>query len=251
MSRSYKDNLRKAADLIKGAHQVVAFTGAGISVESNIPPFRGPQGIWSKVDPKFADIIFFKKHPLESWRVIKKVFFDPIKDAHPNDAHRCLAKMEQKGLLHGVITQNIDNLHQKAGSKKVIEFHGNTRQLVCVECGAVYEVTDQLLADLPPKCSNCNGILKPDFVFFGESIPYEAIAFSQKSVQDADVWLVIGTSGEIYPASLLPIEAKQHGAWIIEVNIKPSNYTDQITDVFLQGAATKVLKDLCAQLGID
>ena len=243
--------IRQAAHAIRHADKVVAFTGAGISVESGVPPFRGPEGIWSKIDPSFADIHFFRSKPEESWPKIKEVFFDHIGKAKPNNAHFCLAAMESARLLIGIITQNIDNLHQKAGSKKVVEFHGNTRDVICLGCGKKYPVTPRMLAKLPPKCPHCGGLLKPDFVFFGEPIPIDAMQFSTWAVRQADVWLVIGTSGEIYPASLFPMDAKRYGATIIEVNTEPSNYTNTITDIFLQGPASRVMQDLCMALGIS
>ncbi len=243
--------IRQAAHVIRHADKVVAFTGAGISVESGVPPFRGPDGIWSRIDPSFADIRFFRSKPGESWPRIKEVFFDHIGKARPNEAHFCLAAMESAMLLHGIITQNIDNLHQKAGSRKVVEFHGNTRDVVCLQCGNRYPVTADMLADLPPKCPDCGGLLKPNFVFFGEPIPVDAMQFSNWAVRQAGVWLVIGTSGEVYPASLFPMDAKRYGAKIIEINTEPSNYTNTITDIFLQGPASSVMHNLCKALGIS
>jgi len=249
--QAFKENLRRAAHMIRQAEHVVAFTGAGISVESGVPPFRGPDGIWSRIDPGFAEIGFFRSKPEKSWPRIKEVFFDHIGRAKPNNAHFCLSAIESAGLLHGIITQNIDNLHQKAGSKKVIEFHGNTRDVVCLDCAGRFTVTDQLLTVLPPKCPSCGGLLKPDFVFFGEPIPHDAMRFSEWAVKNAGVWLVIGTSGEVYPASLFPIEAKREGAKIIEVNTSPSNYTKNITDIFLRGPASETLNELCKELGVN
>ena len=245
------ERLRLAADMIRKADTVVAFTGAGISVESGVPPFRGPDGIWSRIDPEFADIRFFRSRPAESWPRIKQVFFDHIGKARPNPAHFCLARMEEAGILHGVITQNIDNLHQKAGSKNVVEFHGNTRDVLCLDCGNRYPVTAKMLETLPPTCPKCGGLLKPDFVFFGEPIPTGAMQYAMWAVRQAAVWLVIGTSGEIYPASLFPMDAKEYGAKIIEVNTSKSNYTKSITDVFLQGPASVVMQALCKELGMD
>jgi len=232
------NNYKKAADIIKNSKFPVAFTGAGISVESGIPPFRGPTGLWSKYDPKILDIDFFIQNPAESWRYIKEIFYDYMGNTQPNDAHKFLAWLENIGKLRGVITQNIDNLHQKAGSKNVIEFHGTASQMECIDCKRKFPSDSISLENLPPLCPECQGILKPDFVFFGEPIPPKAFEESIKLCENADCLIVVGTTGEIMPASQLPILAKQNGAKIIEINIEPSNYTNTITDIFLNDKAT-------------
>lgn len=238
------NDIKQAAELIKSAKHLIAFTGAGISVESGIPPFRGKNGIWNKYDPKVLELSFFMQNPKESWQNIKQMFFEVLQKPKPNEAHLCLNKLEKKSFLKSIITQNIDNLHYLAGNKNVIEFHGNTRDLICLDCGNVQQYSDIDLDDLPPRCSKCNGILKPDFVFFGENIPADAYNKSHQEVEKADVVLVIGTSGVIYPASILPELAKQNGAKIIEINLEPSTYTSSITDVFLQGRATEICSEL-------
>ncbi len=232
------NNYKKAADIIKNSKFPVAFTGAGISVESGIPPFRGPTGLWSKYDPKILDIDFFIQNPAESWKYIKKIFYDYMGNTQPNDAHKFLAWLENIGKLRGIITQNIDNLHQKAGSKNVIEFHGTASQMECIDCKRKFPSDSISLENLPPLCPECQGILKPDFVFFGEPIPPKAFEESIKLCENADCLIVVGTTGEIMPASQLPILAKQNGAKIIEINIEPSNYTNTITDIFLNDKAT-------------
>ena len=232
------NNYKKAAEIIKNSNFPVAFTGAGISVESGIPPFRGPTGLWSKYDPKILDIDFFIQNPAESWKYIKEIFYDYMGNTQPNDAHKFLAWLENIGKLRGVITQNIDNLHQKAGSKNVIEFHGTASQMECIDCKRKFPSDSISLENLPPLCPECQGILKPDFVFFGEPIPPKAFEESIKLCENADCLIVVGTTGEIMPASQLPILAKQNGAKIIEINIEPSNYTNTITDIFLNDKAT-------------
>lgn len=240
--------MEKAAKAIKNANRVVAFTGAGISVESGIPPFRGKAGIWSQHDPSCLDIQFFQSEPEAAWAEIKTIFYDHIAHAQPNAAHFALAKMEEQGFLQGVITQNIDYLHQEAGSKDVVEYHGCSQRLVCLKCGAVEQVGDKDFETLPPRCATCNEILKPDFVFFGEAIPTHAHKRAVSETLRADVWLVVGTTGEVMPASSLPLEAKKNGKTIIEINIQPSAYTDEVTDIFLEGRATEVLKALLEEL---
>lgn len=238
------DQLNKAAELIRHSSRTVAFTGAGVSVESGIPLFRGENGLWSKYDPGFLDINYFRHYPEESWRLIKEIFYDFFGKARPNEAHYALAKLEQSGYLQSIITQNIDNLHQEAGSKEVYEFHGNSRSLICQRCSKYYAAKNVDLTTLPPRCSNCNGVLKPDFVFFGEPIPEPAKTNSFNECLQADVFVLIGTTGEIMPASLIPYEAERNNKKIIEINVAPSNYTHMITDIFLEEKASIVMQKL-------
>ena len=238
----------KAVEIIKNSDRVTGFTGAGISVESGIPPFRGENGLWSKYDPIFLDIGYFKNHPLESWKLTKKIFFDFFGEAKPNRGHTGLAEMEENAYLDAIITQNIDNLHQESGSKKVYEVHGNSRELICINCGSKVQVTEEYLNNLPPKCKKCGGLLKPDFVFFSEPLYEPDTTKSFIEAEISDVFLVIGTTGEIMPASKIPIIAKNNGATIIEINVKKSNYTDYITDIFLNGKATEVIDELVKAL---
>jgi len=236
--------LEEAAELIKHSSRTVAFTGAGISVESGIPPFRGNSGLWSKFDPVFLDINYFHQYPEKSWKLIKEIFYDFFGKAKPNPAHYALAEMENLGLLDSIITQNIDSLHQNAGSKEVYEFHGNSRNLICMNCYDRYLAENTDLSTLPPICKNCGTYLKPDFVFFGEPIPEPANTKSFAEIKNANVFILIGTTGEIMPASLIPYEASKNKKKIIEINIEPSNYTNTITDIFLQGRATKMMQKL-------
>ena len=242
--QSKYNGLYQAAELLKNSSHTTAFTGAGISVESGIPPFRGENGLWSKIDPIFLDSSYFEKYPDKSWRLIKDIFYEFFGKAKPNAAHYALAELENKGLLRAIITQNIDNLHQEAGSKNVIEFHGTSKSLICTNCGKQVEAKEELLNILPPKCKTCSGILKPDFVFFSEPIPEPANSRSFREAEIADVFILIGTTGEIQPASMIPIIAKNNGTQIIEINIEKSNFTNSITDVFLEGKATEIMKNL-------
>ena len=236
--------LTQAANLIRKAKYAVAFTGAGISVESGIPPFRGENGLWNTTDPIFLEIDFFNKKPLQSWQKIKEIFYDKLGDAQPNIAHEMLAKMEKRSFLETVITQNIDHLHQKAGSKYVYELHGTYKQLVCMECSSEYDMSFADLNYLPPTCFVCKGILKPDMVFFNEPIPPFAKKRSFEEAAKADVLIIIGTNAEVLPAAKIPEVAKENGAKIIEINIKPSHFTDTVTDVFLQMKATEAMTEI-------
>jgi len=235
--------LKEAAQLIRQSHKTVAFTGAGISVESGVPDFRGPDGLWSKYDPKLLELDYFYSHPKECWEVIKKIFYEFLEDTQPNDAHLVLAWMEEKGLLQGIITQNIDNLHYQAGSKNVVEYHGNTRLLYCRRCDR-YQEANLSQMDFPPICKICGTILKPDFVFFGEPIPVKALKGVGELLEYLQVMLVIGTTGVVYPAGMIPKIAQGQGAKIIEINIEKSEYTDTITDIFIQQPASQALRNL-------
>jgi len=238
--------IKQATNLIRSAKRVSVFTGAGISVESGIPPFRGEDGLWAKYDPIILDLDFYHKRTNESWPIIKELFFDFFGKAKPNAAHLVLAEWEQGGIIEEIITQNIDNLHQEAGSKKVYEFHGTANSFICTKCDTIYKVSDLILTNNAPYCKrkSCKGLLKPNFIFFGEGIPPKAYEASLYAAQHSDVFIIVGTTGEIMPASQIPIIAKQNGAKIIEINIKPSNYTHSIVDIFLQGKASSILKQL-------
>lgn len=236
--------IENAAFRLQQAKRAIAFTGAGISVESGIPPFRGPGGLWSKYDPGCLELEYFLRYPVEAWMVIKEIFFDHFGGARPNLAHQVFAQLENEGFLVGVITQNIDHLHQLAGSQHVIEFHGNNQYLICLNCGYRVKAAPSIFEHLPPICVECSSVLKPDFVFYGEGIPEASFERAYAEAQQADVWLVAGTTGEVMPACGMPIEAKRNGAAIIEINISPSEFTDTITDIFLRGKASEVLDEL-------
>ncbi len=225
--------IQEVSEIIKNAKHLISFTGAGISVESGIPPFRGESGIWNRYDPQLLDIDYFMSNPEKSWGAIREIFYDFFEVAKPNRAHEVLAAMEKKGLLKAVITQNIDNLHFDAGSEEVYEFHGNSQKLRCTKCDSLYLAKETDLSNLPPKCPKCGGLLKPDFIFFGEGIPPVAYSKSFEAAQKADVVIVIGSTGEVMPACHVPIMAKQHGATIIEINPGESAFTRQITDYHL------------------
>jgi NAD-dependent deacetylase len=236
--------MSRAVELLRSSSHTTAFTGAGVSVESGIPTFRGEGGLWEKIDPVFLHTGYFSEHPRQSWELIRSLFYDFFGKAEPNEAHYAMAALEGKKLLDVVITQNIDDLHRRAGSREVIEFHGTSRRLVCTRCGKRYDASEELLRVLPPGCPDCSGVLKPDFVFFGEPIPEPARSRSFREAEIANVFLLIGTTGEIQPASTIPVVAHDNDAKIIEINVAKSHYTDAITDVFLEGRATEVMKRL-------
>ena len=179
-----KQLLHKAAQHLRGAKYGLVFTGAGISVESGIPPFRGENGLWSKYDPKYLELEYFFQNPKACWEILKEIFFQFMAETQPNSAHVAIAELEKQGIIKAVITQNIDNLHQRAGNKVVHEFHGTIREFVCLECGKIHLSADISLESLPPTCATCQGILKPNIIFFSEMIP---IQVSQLSFAAAEI----------------------------------------------------------------
>lgn len=235
--------MKEAIEIIKNARSGVVFTGAGVSVESGIPPFTGAGGLWNQYDPKFIELDFFYADPKRSWEEMKKIFFTCMDEAQPNKAHQVIAQLEKRGGFQGVITQNIDGLHQKAGSQNVQEFHGTIQRMHCINCGKRYATSEVNLEEVPPHCA-CGGVLKPDFVFYGEGIPPGVYEKSQEMIWAADVVLIVGTAGQVMPACSLPIIAKQNGAKIVEINPRPSSYTDTITDAYVALPATQFFAEL-------
>ena len=233
----------EAIKMIIQAQTGVVFTGAGVSVESGIPPFTGAGGLWNQYDPKFIELDFFYSNPKRSWEEMKKIFFTCMDEAKPNKAHEVIAQLEKRGGFQGVITQNIDGLHQKAGSKNVQEFHGTIHQMHCISCGRKYKTEDVSLEQLPPTCF-CGGILKPDFVFYGEGINTSVYNTSAEMAASCDVMIIVGTAGQVMPACSLPLAAKQYGTKIIEVNTLPSAFTDSVSDYFYQVKATEFFAEL-------
>jgi NAD-dependent deacetylase len=233
--------IQRAANDILNSKKTIAFTGAGISVESGIPDFRGAQGLWQKYDPEeYAHIHAFYSNPDKVWLMLKDMF-TLVMGAKPNPAHIGLAELEKMGYLSSIVTQNVDGLHQAAGSKNVIEFHGSHRTLSCLKCSTKIDGLSLTPEDLPPRCSRCSSLLKPDVVFFGEPIPWEAQAISFKESKSCSMVMVIGTSAVVYPAASIPITAKERGATIIEINMEPTPLTDQISDYLICGAAGEIL----------
>lgn len=240
--------IQKAAGEILHSKKTIAFTGAGISVESGIPDFRGAQGLWQKYDPEeYAHIHAFYSNPERVWLMLKDMFA-LVMSAKPNPAHYGLAELERMGLLSSIITQNVDGLHQAAGSHKVVEFHGSHRTLTCLKCSTTMDGSSLKMEDLPPRCSRCSSLLKPDVVFFGEPIPWEAQSISFKESNSCSLVLVIGTSAVVYPAASIPITAKERGATVIEINMERTPLTDQISDYLLAGSAGEIVPALVEEV---
>jgi len=238
---SEKD-LDLAVEALLDASYVLALTGAGISTESGIPAFRGSQGLWERYDPEeYAHISAFLENPKKVWGMLKELY-GIMKGAQPNPAHKALALLEEHGLLKGVITQNVDGLHQRAGSKRVIEFHGNGETLICLSCGRVFHA-EEVLQDLPPTCP-CGGLLKPQVVFFGEPIPPQALDEAFQEADRCDLMLVVGTSAQVYPAAQLPYKVAERGGRIVEINLEETPLTRELSTIFLKGSASQILPRL-------
>lgn len=236
MTNRYLPINAAAIEITSAKNNTIALTGAGISIASGIPPFRGPGGVWEKYDvEEYGTIDAFYRRPEKAWEMLK-VFLDVIKKARPNNAHLALARLETLGYLRTVITQNVDGLHQEAGNTRVIEFHGNNRWIVCLKCNHRYPAAEVSITTLPPYCT-CGGVLKPDAVFFGEKIPSEALSSSFAEANNCSVALVIGTSAIVEPAASIPFIARRAGAKIIEINPERA----MSSDIYLQGPAEEIL----------
>jgi len=242
------DLIKKAADDLAAAGKVTALTGAGISTESGIPPFRGKGGLWERFDPmEIAHIDALTRDPARVWRILVKEMKTIVDTAAPNDGHRGLAKLEEMGKLDTVITQNIDGLHQAAGNSDVIEFHGTFAWQRCMDCSRKYPTQEVDVSQIPPLCI-CGGILRPDVVFFGEMIPQDALWRSRQVASDCDMMLVVGTSAVVQPAALMPVIAKEGGAKVVEINPERTPLTDEISDYLIMGGAGEVMNQIIEKL---
>lgn len=245
--------IRHAAETLVRARKAVALTGAGLSVESGIPPFRGPGGIWTKYgEPPMDGYQRFLRDPAEAWRERlsprvdwMRALGEAVRKAKPNPGHLALAELERRGHLAALITQNIDDLHRQAGHAQVLEIHGNHRLLRCLACNARYEPDAIAVdpADLPPRCPGCAGIVKGDIVVFGEPIPADVLRACFRAVESADCMLVAGTSATVYPAAEFPYEVLRAGGVVIEVNPDESELTRAAT-ISLRGPGGPVLSRL-------
>jgi len=239
--------IEKLKQMVSGAKRLVAFTGAGISAESGIPTYRGDNGVWHKYNPTiYANIEYFLEDSTYYWNFFKDVRYPALKHARPNKAHSVLAGLEESGILSAVITQNIDGLHQMAGSRRVLELHGNTRRISCLDCKRLYtmdEVYHQIQTQLPPPCSKCGGYLKPEVVFFGEQLPPGVMNASVEEVRKCDLFLVVGSSLVVQPAASLPVMARESGVSIVIINKDPTPL-DSIADLVFHRAASEILEQI-------
>jgi NAD-dependent protein deacetylase/lipoamidase len=239
----------EAAALLHRARAGIAFTGAGISVESGIPHFRGEGGLWTKFDPyTVAHIDTFRRDPKDYWTYSLN---HRRSDAAPNPAHRAVAELQRRGHLCAVVTQNTDGLHQQAGSGQVIELHGSSHRVVCLDCAARYprDQVDRMNREhCPPSCPACGGrFLKPTVVLFGEALPVEALHQAQALAMAADVLLVVGSSLQVYPAAGIPRLARQHGADLCIINAEPTPF-DDLASVVIHGKAGEILPQVLSRM---
>ena len=237
---SREDQLDALAWELAKRRTVVALTGAGISVDSGIPDFRSAGGLWERFDPmEYATIEAFEDDPRRVWQMFAELQA-LVTSARPNPGHDALARLEYAGVLDGIVTQNVDNLHQEAGSRNVVEFHGNGSKLRCLRCDALMEPPAGWEPAAGPPLCGCGSVLKPDVVLFGEAIPPEALVRAAELAEGCRAMLIVGTSATVAPASLLPLVARRNGALLIEVNLVPTEITD-LCDVALHDGASRCL----------
>lgn len=244
------EEIRRAAQTLLSSRYPMALTGAGISVESGIPPFRGPGGLWTKYgEPPMDGYQRFLKDPKKAWEERlspqgpSKEIWETLGTADPNPGHQALCELEQMGILRCLITQNVDNLHRRAGSINLVEIHGNYTLIRCIECHSRFPAAEVPLHTLPPQCPNCGGILKSDTVSFGEPIPPDALEKCFSETQLCDCMIVAGTSATVYPAASFPLAVREKGGNLIEVNLYESEITPLCT-VSLRGPSGQLLKNL-------
>jgi NAD-dependent deacetylase len=243
-------SVARLAELVREYDPVVALTGAGISTESGIPDFRSPTGIWAEYDPQeYATIDAFRADPIKVWRFYA-LRFRALTEAEPNAGHLALAELERVGLVQAVVTQNIDLLHERAGSREVVEVHGSIRTSSCPRCGARYRL-DQVLPVVEdggvPRCAACDEVLKPDVVFFGELLPEHAIDRAFELARSARLLLVVGSGLEVWPVSTLPDETARAGGAVAIVNRGPTTF-DAEAALKIEGGAGETLAALVRAL---
>lgn len=237
--------IKEAAAVIRNARKTIALTGAGASTESGIPDFRSKGGLWSRYDPmEYGTIGAFRADPDKVWTMLAEL--TDITRAEPNPGHLALAALEAGGFLQGIITQNIDGLHHKAGSRAVVEFHGSLETFSCLDCSNILTLKEVQQMPLPPACTNCGSILKPDIVFFDEQIPNEALLGTNELLTGADCLIVAGTSCQVVPASRIVPEVSRQGGTIIEINLEPN--LGHLADLVLAGSFAEIMGHLATEL---
>jgi NAD-dependent deacetylase len=245
-----REEIGALATLLRERQPCVVLTGAGISTESGIPDFRSPSGIWAEYDPmEYATIDAFRRNPIKVWEFYA-LRFEVLTRAQPNAGHLALAELEARGLVEALVTQNIDGLHQRAGSHEVIEVHGSIRSASCPACGERMPLADVIAAlrDAPaPPCPRCGSIVKPDVVMFGELLPAEAIDRAVVLAERAGLLIVVGSSLEVFPVAGLPEATVSAGGRLAIVNQGPTPF-DGLADVRIDGAAGSALSALVLEV---
>ena len=232
---------------LKSAKSVLFFTGAGISAESGIDTSRGKGGLWNKMKPQeLASFDGFMRNPnlvWERYQYRRKI----LKGTGPNPGHLAIAEFEKYIDNVIVVTQNVDNLHFRAGSTNILELHGNIQRNYCIDCKTYYGMDDFLDVDEAPKCPKCGGMIRPDVVWFGENLPQNIFAEAEKIAKQSDVCFVVGTSAVVYPAAHIPMSAKESGSYMVEINIEPTEITNSV-DCSLTGKSGEILPELLNQI---
>ncbi len=251
LGSGFEARLRAAAERIRASNRTLVLTGAGLSVESGIAPFRrsagGMPGLWERYDPmEYGTIDAFLKDPARAWTMLRELG-EALKAARPNPGHLALARLEGQGYISRIITQNIDGLHQEAGSRQVLEFHGNWRTMNCLACRARVATDTVSLKRLPPLCA-CGGVLRPDVILIGEIIPGRLLDAAFEEARSCACLLVVGTSAEMMPAAAIPTAASDAGAFIIEVNTEETPLSAAVVDLRLTGPAGVVLPMLAERV---
>jgi NAD-dependent deacetylase len=241
------DEIEVLARALASSRRAIAFTGAGISTESGIPDFRGPNGVWKKLDPAEFTIDNYVSNAEHRARVWGMRAATTEARPEPNDGHRALAELERMGIISSVITQNIDGLHAAAGSSIVLELHGTMREVACLSCGdrlPMENVVARVRAgDTDPHCAQCGGLLKSATVSFGQALPADVVEDAFRRARECDLCLVVGSSLVVYPAAGIPIEAKRAGAALAIVNAEETDL-DDLADIVVRGQAGAVLQDV-------
>ena len=265
---SSKDELEKRIDIavkiLKECNKIIAFTGAGISTESGIPDFRGKEGVWKKIDPKTATLQYFKEHPEKYWGRAAGLdsstpIIGEVTEKEPNDGHIALAKLAKMGKLKVIITQNVDNLHQRANEKlgisqiPVVELHGTMVTAHCIKCNEKYlrkRVIERVRnGENPPICEReeCEGLIKTDTILFGEQLPQDAIQDAYSYTRDCDCILALGSSLVVFPAANVPLAAKERGAKFLIINHDPTDM-DFLSDLTINGPLGEILPEIVKRL---
>jgi len=242
-------DVTQLADLVRARQPCVVLTGAGISTESGIPDFRSGEGVWARYDPaEVAHIDALRREPARVWEFYARRL-GALGEATPNDGHRALAELEEQGWISGVVTQNVDGLHQRAGSREVVEMHGSLREAECIRCGICTPMEDAV-ASLPlPACPECGEVLKPGVVMFGELLPAHAIERAQQLAAEAALLLVVGSSLEVHPVAALPGETLAAGGALAIVNRGETPW-DSRAELVLDAGAGETLRALAAALAM-
>lgn len=246
-----RDALDVISSGIKDSNYAVAFTGAGISAECGIPTYRGTDGLWKKYDPHlYANISYFLQDPSYYWNFFREVRYPLLKKAKPSKGHLALAELESLGALKTVITQNIDGLHQEAGSSSVFELHGTTRIIFCMTCSHEYSMDEAfalLKVKCPPLCIECQGNLRPAVVFFGEALDSQVLRAAFREAEKCDFLLAVGSSLVVHPAAEIPLLVKQKHVPLAIIN-KEKTALDHLADVVIHEEAGKILPSIVQNL---